>query len=51
MDEYKGVKYKKLNHGSWQIVWPSGLRVVLAALDEAKLKVAIDQALAMASNG
>ena len=51
MDEYKGVKYKKLSQGSWQIVWPSGLRAIIPALDEAKLKVAIDQALAMASNG
>jgi len=42
---YKKIKYTEKSSGKWQIIWPSGLKVVIEADDEEALKLKIDHAL------
>ena len=41
--EYKGVEYKDMGNGKWQMIWPSGIKTIANAPGEAEIKARIDQ--------
>ena len=44
--EHNGVKYAPAGEGKWSVRWPSGVKSIVSAADEATLKKLIDEAKA-----
>lgn len=48
MNEYKGIKYKELSPGKWQVTFPSGVKSTIECESDAVMRAIIDQMVELA---
>ena len=48
MNEYKGIKYKEISAGKWQIVLPSGVKSTIECESDAVMRAILAQMVELA---